>query len=71
METKPYRSVLNSISNGLSLMSGGFYSNGKDKRLFVPKPIPNTGYTMNFGQPMAYVVVIGLLLAIVLMAFFL
>ena len=71
METKQSKSVFNSIGNGLTMMTGGFYSYRKDKRLFVPKSIPNAGYTMNFGQPLAYVVIIGLILAILLIVIYL
>ena len=71
METKQSKSVFNSIGNGLTMMTGGFYSDSKDKRLFVPKSIPNAGYTMNFGQPLAYVVIIGLILAILLIVIYL
>ena len=71
METKQSKSVFNSISNGLSMVTGGFYCDKSDKRLFVPKSIPLAGFTMNFGQPLAYVVIVGLILAIVLCAIFL
>ncbi len=71
MKTKQSTRGFNSIGNVLTILSGGFYSNRKDKRLFVPKSIPSAGYTINFGQPLAYVVIIGLLLAIVLIAIYL
>lgn len=71
METKQSKNIFNSISNGLSMMTGGFYSDRKDKRLFVPKSVPNAGYTMNFGQPLAYVIIVGLILAIVLIVIYL
>ena len=45
--------------------TGVFYSNPKDPSLFVPKRF-GIGYTLNFGNPWAWVVVIFILLAIAL-----
>jgi uncharacterized membrane protein len=37
---------------------GVFYFNKNDKRVFVDKPNPNYGITLNFANPKAYLTVI-------------
>jgi uncharacterized membrane protein len=45
---------------------GVFYVNRKDPRLFVPKKNPMMGMTLNFGNPLSYLLIfaIGLLIVI-------
>lgn len=45
---------------------GIFYFNKKDKRIFVDKPNPNLGTTLNFAHPKSYLV---LLIAILFFGF--
>lgn len=44
---------------------GIFYFNPEDSRLFLPKRVPIMGFTLNFGNPFSYLILI-LLLALVL-----
>ncbi len=39
-----------------------FYYNKKDKRIFVDKPNPNFGITLNFANPKSYLVLLIALL---------
>ena len=47
---------------------GVFYFNRKDPRLMVPKRNPKMGWTLNFGNPLTYLVllVLGLVIAAIL-----
>ena len=45
---------------------GFFYFNKKDNRIFVDKPNPNYGTTLNFAHPKAYLI---LMLAFVFFGF--
>jgi len=42
------------------------YWNKDDKRIFVPKSVPWMGWTMNFANPVSYVILLLLILAIYL-----
>jgi uncharacterized membrane protein len=44
---------------------GIFYFNPRDSRIFLPKRIPFMGFTLNFANPYAYLIMI-LLLAVIL-----
>lgn len=35
-----------------------FYFNQKDKRIFIDKPNPNYGITVNFANPKSYLVLL-------------
>jgi uncharacterized membrane protein len=50
---------------------GIFYNNPEDKRAVVPKRNMGLGYTLNFAQPLAWVLVIGLILLVILSTWFL
>ncbi len=39
---------------------GVFYVNNKDPRIFVPKRNPMTGRTLNFGNPVSYLIIFAL-----------
>ena len=39
---------------------GVLYFNKEDKRIFVPKRIGFLGWTVNFANPIAYVIMIGI-----------
>lgn len=45
---------------------GIFYFNRKDKRVFVPKWQNYRGFTVNFGNPLAYLLIIAVIGLIVL-----
>lgn len=46
---------------------GLFYINRNDKRIFLPKRSPGLGWTLNFGNPFSYFVILGLIAIIILM----
>jgi uncharacterized membrane protein len=48
---------------------GLFYFNRSDDRIFVPKMISRTGWTINFARPGSYLFIIGLVLLIVLFSY--
>lgn len=50
---------------------GLFYFNPQDKRAIVPKRNMALGFTMNFAQPLAWVLIIGLILFVILTSVFL
>ena len=64
------KSKIDSISDKLTELNGGFYSNENDSRIFVPKSNPALGWTLNFGNRKAVrlfmtvliLIVVGLLL---------
>lgn len=43
---------------------GVFYVNRKDPRITVPKLNPNMGWTLNFGNPYTYLLLISVILII-------
>ena len=40
---------------------GVFYFNPDDPRLFVPKRIIGTGWTLNFANPYSYLIITGII----------
>jgi len=49
---------------------GLFYVNNSDKRVLVPKRTPGMGWTLNFGNPYSYILLILIVLLIVLLQYF-
>ncbi|MBU1012782.1 MAG: DUF1648 domain-containing protein, partial [Bacteroidetes bacterium] len=45
---------------------GLFYVNSRDKRVLVPKRTPGMGWTLNFGNPYAYILLIAIVLIILM-----
>lgn len=41
---------------------GIFYYNSNDNRLFVPKRLPILGWTLNFAKPLAYLILVPILI---------
>ena len=41
---------------------GLFYWNPKDTRVFVPKRIRQFGWTLNFANPVSYLIILGIIL---------
>jgi len=50
---------------------GIFYVNKKDSRVLVPKLVPMTGWTLNFGNPYTYIATIAVILILVASNYFL
>ncbi len=49
---------------------GIFYVNRKDPRIFVPKINPALGWTMNFGNPYTYALLVSVVLILAATALF-
>jgi uncharacterized membrane protein len=49
---------------------GVFYYNKLDKRIFPPKRISWTGWTVNFANPRSYLIFLGFIVALVLAGYF-
>ena len=49
---------------------GIFYYNKEDKRIFCPKRLPFTGWTINFANPYSILIVGGIVVLILLFFFF-
>ena len=41
---------------------GVFYFNREDSRVFVPKMVSRTGWTLNFARPETYLIIAGIVL---------
>ncbi|MEE4198033.1 MAG: DUF5808 domain-containing protein [Bacteroidales bacterium] len=67
MNTEPDREINNPDNYKLSI----FYFNPKDKRIIVPKQDQYRGWTLNFGNIYAYLVILLLLLIMVAASLFL
>ncbi len=62
---------LNTMSKDAENWRGPFYVNRKDQRLVVPKFNPMMGVTFNFGNPYAWIALVGLVAIIILINLFL
>lgn len=54
------------IANPENYKAGVFYFNKNDKRIVVPKQDKMRGVTLNFGNLYTYLLLLGIILAIVL-----
>ncbi len=66
-ENKPSQETLNQWHKDPNNWKWGmFYFNKKDKRVFPPKRISRTGWTVNFANPISVMVFVGaIVLAII------
>ncbi|HCT31186.1 MAG TPA: hypothetical protein DIW31_10765 [Bacteroidales bacterium] len=65
IKTKPSIEMLDEMHKQPKYWKAGiFYVNSNDSRLFVPKRAPYFGWTLNFGNPFAYVFLIVLIVII-------
>lgn len=69
MKKKYSDEFLNNMSKDPGNWRGPFYVNRKDPRLLVPKLNPMMGWTINFGNPYAWLVLVGLVIIIVIASF--
>ena len=65
MRQKLDKEILFSMNNNPINWKGMFYVNPKDPRILVPKKIPSLGWTLNFGKPVSYVIIIIFVLAVI------
>lgn len=70
MKNKPTQEEFEIMSKNLNNWKGPLYINSKDPRLFVPKLSPLLGSTFNFGNPAAYLAIIGIIAIISVLQFF-
>lgn len=49
---------------------GVFYVNRKDKRILVPKRVVGMGWTLNFGNPYSYLLIIAIIAIFILINYF-
>ena len=47
------KNLIDVISDKLTYLNGGTYSNKNDPSFLVPKALPGNGYRLNFGNPKA------------------
>ena len=45
--------IFDKISNKLTSWNGGSYSDKNDSSIMVPKELPGSGWTINWGNPKA------------------
>lgn len=67
MKIKLDQEILDSMAKNPSNWRGIFYFNRKDPRLIVQKQVPSLGWTLNFANPLTYLIIIsiGLIVGVV------
>lgn len=65
MKNKPDKEILDSMAKNPANWKGILYFNRKDPRLIVQKLYPTLGWTLNFANPLTYLAVIFIVLAVV------
>lgn len=71
MKTKYEIENIEEMNKNPKNWKGIIYFNHKDSRLIVPKINPNLGWTLNFGNPFSYILLIGMISIIVAVTYFL
>jgi len=69
IKTKFENENLTEMDNNPDNWKGIIYFNSKDSRLIVPKRNPSMGWTFNFANPLSYILLIGLIAAIVTISY--
>jgi uncharacterized membrane protein len=54
------------IQDPTNYKAGIFYFNRKDRRILVPKRIMGMGWTLNFANIYAYVLILGIFLVVLI-----
>ena len=65
MNNKLNKEILDAMSKDLSYWKGPIYFNRKDYRLAVPKRYPGFGWTFNFANPYAYIILVAFILIVI------
>ena len=68
MKTKLDQEILDSMAKNPSNWRGILYFNRKDPRLIVQKQFPPLGWTLNFANPLTYLMIISIVLIVVVVA---
>lgn len=71
MKAKLNKEFLNLMIKNPTNWKGPFYFNRKDPRVVVPKLEPLKGWTLNCTQPYTYIALVGIILIIVALKYFL
>lgn len=71
MKTKIDEQFLEAMRKDPGNWKGPFYFNKKDPGLMVPKFYSKTGVTLNFANPYSYITIIGIVIIIIGLAYFL
>jgi uncharacterized membrane protein len=66
MKKKTQKPNYDLMSKSPDNWKGFFYFNRKDPRFTVPKINPALGWTLNFGNPYSYAVILAIILLIIL-----
>lgn len=68
MKNKLDQEILDSMVENPSNWRGILYFNRKDPRLTVQKQFPPLGWTLNFANPLTYLMIISVVLTVVVVA---
>jgi uncharacterized membrane protein len=69
MKTKLDKGIFYSMNNNPKNWKGIFYINPNDPRIIVQKRLPSLGWTLNFGKPISYFLIMLFVLAIIASTF--
>ncbi len=71
MKTTPDKELNESMNKDPRSWKGYFfYMNGNDSRIFVPKRIPALGWTLNFSNPLAYLILLVIIMILIIISYF-
>jgi len=68
MKNKLTQEILDSMAKNPSNWRGILYFNRKDPRLIVQKQFPPLGWTLNFANPLTYLMIISIVLIVAVVA---
>jgi len=68
MKNKLNQEILDIMTKNPSNWRGILYFNRKDPRLIVQKQFPPLGWTLNFANPLTYLMIISIVLVVVVVA---
>jgi uncharacterized membrane protein len=70
MKTKPDKQILDEMSKDPGNWKGPIYFNRKDSRFLVPKQYPSLGWTFNFANPYAYIILGACIIIVIVINIF-
>jgi uncharacterized membrane protein len=68
MKNKLDQKILDSMAKNPSNWRGILYFNRKDPRLIVQKQFPPLGWTLNFANPLTFLMIISIVFIVVVVA---
>lgn len=69
MKTKPDRLLNESMNKDPRSWKGILYSNINDSRVFVPKRNPAMGWTLNFANPLSYLILLAIIMILIFISY--